>query len=68
MLICSTLEVLQDRVPPRPFPEIERALARELQCPISSVFCEFEPQAKAAASLAQVIPVLVLQKFVSYKE
>eukprot|EP00884_Botryococcus_braunii_P020717 jgi/Botrbrau1/7329/Bobra.247_3s0024.1 len=50
----TTLEVLQDRVTPRPFPEIERALARELRCPISAVFCEFNPQAKAAASLAQV--------------
>ena len=48
-----TLEVLQDRVPPRPFAETERVLERELGAPVAELFAELEPQPRAAASLAQ---------------
>lgn len=51
---CRTLEVLQDRVEPRPFAEVELAVQRELGAPIAELFAEFEPEARAAASLAQV--------------
>jgi predicted unusual protein kinase regulating ubiquinone biosynthesis (AarF/ABC1/UbiB family) len=47
--------VLQDRVEPRPFPEVELAIEQELGQPISELFAEFEPEARAAASLAQVM-------------
>ena len=52
---CRTLEVLQDRVEPRPFPEVELAIEQELGRPIAELFAEFEPEARAAASLAQVM-------------
>lgn len=48
------LSRLQDRVPPRPFPLIQRRIARELARPLSDVFADFEPEPIAAASLAQV--------------
>ncbi len=48
------LSRLQDRVPPKPFPIIERAITRELERPLADVFAEFERQPIAAASLAQV--------------
>lgn len=51
----KTLEVLQDRVVSRPYAEIEHVLQQELQGrPVSDVFSVFQPQAVAAASLAQV--------------
>ena len=46
--------MLQDRVEPRPFPEVELAIRQELGRPIAELFAEFEPEARAAASLAQV--------------
>jgi len=50
----EVLSRLQDRVPPRPFPVIERAIARRLQRPLAGVFSEFEETPIASASLAQV--------------
>jgi predicted unusual protein kinase regulating ubiquinone biosynthesis (AarF/ABC1/UbiB family) len=50
----EVLSRLQDRVPPRPFPVIERAIARRLQRPLADVFSEFEETPIASASLAQV--------------
>ena len=58
--ICAmprrTLEVLQDRVEPKPFPAVERILRRELGAGADELFAEFEREATAAASLAQVLP------------
>jgi predicted unusual protein kinase regulating ubiquinone biosynthesis (AarF/ABC1/UbiB family) len=50
----DALSRLQDRVPPRPFPVIERQVSRELGRPLADVFSAFEPEPIAAASLAQV--------------
>jgi len=51
----STLEVLQDRVSPRPYYEIEQVLRQELgDAAVEDVFAEFQQEAIAAASLAQV--------------
>lgn len=50
----DVLSRLQDRVPPKPFPLVERAVEARLERPLSDVFAEFEEQPIAAASLAQV--------------
>ena len=49
-----TLEVLQDQVEPGPVEDVAEVLQRELGAPASQLFAEFDPDAKAAASLAQV--------------
>ena len=51
---CRTLEVLQDQVEPGPVEDVAQVLQRELHASASELFAEFEPEAKAAASLAQV--------------
>ncbi|MGC4090530.1 MAG: AarF/UbiB family protein [Polyangiaceae bacterium] len=48
------LEQLQDRVPPRPFPEIRGRLLEAFGESALSLFATFEEQPIAAASLAQV--------------
>ena len=48
------LSTLQDRVPPRPWPVIRRALERELGRDPKEVFRAIEPRPIAAASIAQV--------------
>ena len=48
------LSTLQDRVPPRPWRVIERALERELGRNPKEVFSAIEPRPIAAASIAQV--------------
>jgi predicted unusual protein kinase regulating ubiquinone biosynthesis (AarF/ABC1/UbiB family) len=49
-----TLTPLQDRMPQRPWSEIEKAISRELgRCP-ADVFAEIEREPVAAASIAQV--------------
>ena len=48
------LEGLEDRVPSRPFHVINKALIAELGAPADELFAEFEHEATAAASLAQV--------------
>ena len=53
-MLCRKLEVLQDRAEPRDFEEVQLAVLQELGAPIEDLFAEFEPQARAAASLAQV--------------
>lgn len=53
-LCCSILQSLQDKVPPRPFADVDCTLQRELGAPAEQVFAEFEREATAAASLAQV--------------
>jgi predicted unusual protein kinase regulating ubiquinone biosynthesis (AarF/ABC1/UbiB family) len=50
----DALSRLQDRVPPRSFRTIERAVTFELGRPLADVFSEFEEEAIASASLAQV--------------
>ena len=48
------LSVLQDKVPPHPFREIEDVLERELGRPVSACFAQIESVPVAAASLGQV--------------
>ena len=55
MFGCRTLEVLQDQVEPGPVEDVAQVLQRELGAPASQLFAEFEPEARAAASLAQVL-------------
>ena len=50
----QALAVLQDRVPPHPWPVIERALVAELDRPLDDVFTRVETAPVAAASLAHV--------------
>jgi len=50
----DALSRLQDQVPPRPFPTIERQVTHELGRPLADVFSHFESEPIAAASLAQV--------------
>jgi predicted unusual protein kinase regulating ubiquinone biosynthesis (AarF/ABC1/UbiB family) len=49
-----TLAPLQDRMPPRPWSEIEKAITRELGQRPADVFAEIEREPVAAASIAQV--------------
>ena len=48
------LSKLQDRVPPRPFPEIRDVVEEELGASLESVFPVFSRESVASASLAQV--------------
>lgn len=48
------LSRLQDRVPPRPWPQMRPAIEEALGAPIDSVFRKFDRRPAAAASLAQV--------------
>jgi predicted unusual protein kinase regulating ubiquinone biosynthesis (AarF/ABC1/UbiB family) len=48
------LATLQDRMPPRPFSEIEKTIAGELHRPMAEVFADIEREPVAAASIAQV--------------
>ena len=50
----DALSRLQDRVPPRPFRTIKLQVERELGRPLADVFAEFDEEAIASASLAQV--------------
>jgi len=45
---------LQDHVPPLPYADIREVLESELEAPVEEVFAQFDPEAKAAASIAQV--------------
>lgn len=49
-----SLALLQDRMPPRPWPEIEQAIRIELGRPLEAVFADIEHQPIASASIAQV--------------
>jgi len=48
------LEGLQDRVPPRPYGEIEARLSRELGKPPAEAFAQFDERPIASASIGQV--------------
>jgi len=55
--------VLQDQVEPGPVEDVAEVLQRELGAPASQLFAEFEPEARAAASLAQVLPHACLHQY-----
>jgi len=48
------LKKLQDQVPPIPFAEIKKVIEKELKRPVGEIFVSIEPEALAAASVAQV--------------
>jgi ubiquinone biosynthesis protein len=48
------LRKLQDRVPPIPYTEIEKVIEEELKQPVAEIFSDFDKEAFAAASVAQV--------------
>ncbi|MCP4630662.1 MAG: AarF/ABC1/UbiB kinase family protein [bacterium] len=48
------LKKLQDQVPPIPFDKIKEVIERELKRSITDIFVSIEPEALAAASVAQV--------------
>jgi ubiquinone biosynthesis protein len=48
------LSKLQDQVPPVPFKQIQQTIERELRQPLEALFEHIDPQAMAAASVAQV--------------
>jgi predicted unusual protein kinase regulating ubiquinone biosynthesis (AarF/ABC1/UbiB family) len=50
----STLSVLHDRVPPRPFELIRTQVERELGTPLEAIYASFDRRPIASASLAQV--------------
>jgi ubiquinone biosynthesis protein len=50
----AELKKLQDQVPPIPFDKIKEVIERELNRPLSDIFASIEPEALAAASVAQV--------------
>ncbi|MHB8577349.1 MAG: ABC1 kinase family protein, partial [Dehalococcoidia bacterium] len=50
----EALAGLQDRVPPRPYSEIERQVRREFGAPVGELFASFSRKPVASASLAQV--------------
>lgn len=52
--VRRTLEVLQDKVPPRPFEDVDQVIIQELGAPSKEIFSTFNTVATAAASLAQV--------------
>ncbi len=53
-IYIRTLAPLQDRMPPRSWKEIEKAITRELGRRPTDVFAEIEHEPTAAASIAQV--------------
>lgn len=54
LIVSQVLEALEDRLPPRPFSDINKVIIAELGAPAQEVFTSFNPSATAAASLAQV--------------
>lgn len=52
--VAADLSMLQDRIAPFPFAEVERIVAAEFERPISELYAAFDPEPIAAASVAQV--------------
>jgi ubiquinone biosynthesis protein len=52
--LVAEFKLCRDRVRPEPFDHVERVVREELGRPIEAVFSEFEREARASASIAQV--------------
>jgi ubiquinone biosynthesis protein len=52
--VAAALTSLQDSLPPEPFSKVKRVIERQLKGSLSELFHTFDPQAKNAASIAQV--------------
>jgi len=52
--LIAELQMLQDRVPPFPFEQVQTIIAEDLAMPIKVIFASFGPEPIAAASIAQV--------------
>ena len=52
--IADELAMLQDRVPPFPYAQVEATLKRSYRRPVNEVFRSFDPVPVASASVAQV--------------
>lgn len=50
----TTLSLVHDQVPPRPWSEMRPVIERELGGTVDALYAEFDPEPIAAASLAQV--------------
>ncbi len=52
--LIKEFEKLQDRVPPFPFEQAKKIIEKELGCPLTDVFAEFNEKPLASASIGQV--------------
>jgi len=51
---AANLLMLQDSLPPEPFPAIKAAIEKALEAPVESLFASIDPVSVGAASIAQV--------------
>jgi ubiquinone biosynthesis protein len=51
---AANLSLLQDNLPPAPFPAIKAAIEEAFQAPLDSIYATFDPVPIGAASIAQV--------------
>jgi ubiquinone biosynthesis protein len=51
---AANLSLLQDNLPPAPFPAIKAVIEESFQAPLDSIYASFDPVPVGAASIAQV--------------
>jgi ubiquinone biosynthesis protein len=54
MRAAENLSLLQDNLPPAPFPAIRRVIESAFDAPLEALYAEFDPEPVGAASIAQV--------------